>query len=156
MSNPVPEDWSKAPLYELTERIRTPVQGDPQHVLTISSTAGWVDQRQKWARNMAGDSLKKYTYLNKGEFSYNRGNSKTFPYGCVFKLTGWKSAAVPNVYHSFRVNKEKIVPEFIQFSFHGGRLDSQLRSIITSSARANGLLNITASDFFDIELEFPR
>lgn len=34
-------------------------------------------------------------------------------------------------------------------------MDSQLRSIITSSARANGLLNITARDFFDIEVDLP-
>ena len=155
MSNPVPEGWSKKPLHLLSERIRTPVDHDPKHVLTISSTSGWVDQSQKWARNMAGESLKKYTKLKKGEFSYNRGNSKTFPYGCVFKLTSWDEAAVPNVYHSFRAIKDKIDPDFLKHSFHGGCLDAQLRSIITSSARANGLLNITASEFFDIELTFP-
>ena len=155
MSSPIPEDWSQAPLHEISERIRITVQDDPEHILTISSTSGWVDQRKKWARNMAGESLKKYTHLYRGEFSYNRGNSKTFPYGCVFKLTGWDNAAVPNIYHSFRVDAEKVNPDFVLHSFHGGRLDSQLRTIITSSARANGLLNITAGDFFGIELALP-
>ncbi|MFT6927584.1 MAG: type I restriction enzyme S subunit [Psychromonas sp.] len=156
MSDVVPEGWKISLLNELVSRIRTPVQYNPKNVLTISSTSGWMDQRQKWARNMAGESLKKYTQLNRGELSYNKGNSKTFPYGCVFKLNGWKSAAVPNVYHSFRINEGKADPDFIQYSFHGGCLDYQLRKIITSSVRANGLLNITASDFFNIELISPR
>lgn len=155
MSNTVPEGWLLKPLKSVVERVRRPVPREPRNVLTISSTLGWVDQRQKWARNMAGDSLQKYTYLKEGEFSYNRGNSKTFPYGCAFKLSGWGEAAVPNVYHSFKVLREKVDPDFVQHSFHAGVLDSQLRSIITSSARANGLLNITASDFFEVELAFP-
>ncbi|WP_335902712.1 restriction endonuclease subunit S [Shewanella algae] len=155
MSNQVPEGWNKAPLNRYVTRIRTPLDGKPENVLTISSTAGWVDQREKWARNMAGESLKKYTCLTRGELSYNRGNSKTFPYGCVFKLNRWSSAAVPNVYHSFRVIDGKADPDFVQYAFHGGTLDYQLRQIITSSARANGLLNITAADFFEIELVAP-
>jgi len=155
MSERVPEGWNKAPLNKYVTRIRTPLEGEPENVLTISSTAGWVDQREKWARNMAGESLKKYTCLTRGELSYNRGNSKTFPYGCVFKLNRWSSAAVPNVYHSFRVIDGKADPDFVQYAFHGGTLDYQLRQIITSSARANGLLNITAADFFEIELIAP-
>ncbi|MBO1271952.1 restriction endonuclease subunit S [Shewanella sp. 4t3-1-2LB] len=155
MSDRAPEGWNKAPLNKYVTRIRTPLDGKPENVLTISSTAGWVDQREKWARNMAGESLKKYTCLTRGELSYNRGNSKTFPYGCVFKLNRWSSAAVPNVYHSFRVIDGKADPDFVQYAFHGGTLDYQLRQIITSSARANGLLNITAADFFEIELVAP-
>ncbi|WP_406731802.1 restriction endonuclease subunit S [Vibrio scophthalmi] len=155
MSNLVSDGWKKVTLNQVVDRIRTIVNGEPENVLTISSTGGWVDQRQKWARDMAGESLKKYTHLEAGELSYNRGNSKTYPYGCVFKLKNWTSAAVPNVYHSFRTKEDMIDASFIEYAFHSGVFDKQLSQIITSSARANGLLNITAKDFFDLELLVP-
>ena len=155
MSNLVSDGWKKVTLNQVVDRIRTVVNGEPENVLTISSTGGWVDQRQKWARDMAGESLKKYTHLEAGELSYNRGNSKTYPYGCVFKLKNWTSAAVPNVYHSFRSKEDMIDASFIEYAFHSGVFDKQLSQIITSSARANGLLNITAKDFFDLELLVP-
>ncbi|MDW1744841.1 MULTISPECIES: restriction endonuclease subunit S [Vibrio] len=155
MSNLVSDGWKKVTLNQVVDRIRTIVNGEPENVLTISSTGGWVDQRQKWARDMAGESLKKYTHLETGELSYNRGNSKTYPYGCVFKLKNWTSAAVPNVYHSFRTKEDMIDASFIEYAFHSGVFDKQLSQIITSSARANGLLNITAKDFFDLELLVP-
>lgn len=104
---------------------------------------------------MAGKSLDKYTRLRRGEFSYNRGNSKTYPQGCVFRLDKWTEAAVPNVYHSFRLVDQNVDSDYVQQFFLAGRLNEQLRKVITSSARENGLLNITANTFFEQSIVCP-
>ena len=124
-------------------------------VLTISSTQGWIDQKRKWARNMAGKSIEKYILLKRGEFSYNKGNSKTYPQGCVFRLDKWEEALVPNVYHSFKINHEIVDSDYLQVFFSSGGLNEDLRKVITSSVRGNGLLNITANTFFHQTILLP-
>ena len=104
---------------------------------------------------MAGKSVEKYTLLERGEFSYNRGNSKTYPQGCVFRLESWSRALVPNIYHSFRIDSPAINSTFLKHFFAAGGLNEQLRSVLTSSVRDNGLLNITADTFFASELPIP-
>mgnify|MGYP003645008540 CR=1 FL=1 len=143
------------PLKEIVQRIRDSENGTPINVLTISSTQGWVSQKDRWARNMAGDSLAKYTKIQKGDFSYNRGNSKTYPYGCMFRLNDFKDAVVPNVYHSFRIRDDGVDSDFLQQFFWFGGLDAQLKGVLTSSVRDNGLLNITSETFFSLEISLP-
>jgi type I restriction enzyme S subunit len=150
-----PSDWSVCSLGEVAERIRRTSDDQNLDVLTISSTEGWVDQKRKWARDMAGKSIEKYTLLERGEFSYNRGNSKTYPQGCIFRLESWDRALVPNVYHSFRIISPDIDGTFVQHFFAAGGLNEQLRSVITSSVPDNGLLNITADTFFASDLPIP-
>lgn len=150
-----PHKWVTRPLRDIAERIRRTSDDQNIDALTISSTEGWVEQRKKWARDMAGKSIEKYTLLHKGEFSYNRGNSKTYPQGCIFRLESWDKALVPNIYHSFRIRSKDIDGSFLQHFFAAGGLNEQLRSVITSSVRDNGLLNITADTFFSSEIPIP-
>jgi type I restriction enzyme S subunit len=150
-----PPEWIARPLGDIAERIRRTSEDQNLDALTISSTEGWVEQRKKWARDMAGKSIEKYTLLHKGEFSYNRGNSKTYPQGCIFRLESWDKALVPNIYHSFRICSKDIDGSFLQHFFAAGGLNDQLRSVITSSVRDNGLLNITADTFFSSEIPIP-
>ena len=150
-----PSEWSVRSLGEIAERVRRTSSDQNLDVLTISSTEGWVDQKRKWARDMAGKSIEKYTLLQQGEFSYNRGNSKTYPQGCVFRLESWDRALVPNVYHSFSIISPDIDDIYLKHFFSAGGLNDQLRSVITSSVRDNGLLNITADTFFASEIPVP-
>jgi type I restriction enzyme, S subunit len=150
-----PSEWSVRSLGEIAERVRRTSTDQNLDVLTISSTEGWVDQKRKWARDMAGKSIEKYTLLQQGEFSYNRGNSKTYPQGCVFRLESWDRALVPNVYHSFSITSPDIDDTYLKHFFSAGGLNDQLRSVITSSVRDNGLLNITADTFFASEIPVP-
>lgn len=148
-------DLQEKSLNKIVQRIRDTENGTPKNVLTISSTQGWVSQKDRWARNMAGESLNKYTKIRKGDFSYNRGNSKTYPYGCMFRLNDFEDAVVPNVYHSFRICDDGVDSDFLQQYFWFGGLDDQLKGVLTSSVRDNGLLNITADTFFSLEVSLP-
>ena len=142
-------------LSNLVSRIRTIENNEVKNILTISSTRGWLEQSERWSKKMAGESLKKYTKLKKGDFSYNRGNSKTFPYGCIFRMNKWDEAVVPNIYHSFEITNTQVDSNYLQQYFWSGALDKQLRKVLTSSARDDGLLNIKADTFFSLNVDLP-
>lgn len=123
-------------------------------VLTISGKLGFVSQNVKFNKVIAGNSLKNYTLLKKGEFSYNKGNSKTYQYGCVFRLDEFEKALVPNVYISFKAINE-IDTTFYSYYFKQDLLKPNLAKIISSGARMDGLLNVNPNDFFSIKVSLP-
>lgn len=87
--------------------------------------------------------------------SYNHGNSKLAKYGVVFTLESYDEALVPRVYHSFRVN-EFSNAKFIEIMFATKIPDRELRKLISSGARMDGLLNINFNDFMGISITIPE
>ena len=148
------EGWKKYKLRELADRITKKVGGNKLVTLSISAGIGFVSQAEKFSRDISGKQYCNYIYLKKGEFSYNKGNSKTFPQGCIYELKEYDEAAVPNAFISFRF-KENLVPSFYQGYFDSNFHGKQLVRFITSGARSDGLLNISPTDFFSIVLPTP-
>lgn len=148
------EGWKKYKLRELADRITKKVGDNKLVTLSISAGIGFVSQAEKFSRDISGKQYCNYIYLKKGEFSYNKGNSKTFPQGCTYELKEYEEAAVPNAFISFRF-KENLVPSFYQGYFDSNFHGKQLIRFITSGARSDGLLNISPTDFFSIVLPTP-
>src|SRR5262249_39112885 len=78
-----PSRWPAQRLDTLVERVRRQSDGDEHSVMTISGKNGFIRQDEKFDRFMAGDSVDRYLLLKRGEFAYNKGNSKTYPQGCI-------------------------------------------------------------------------
>jgi len=146
---------SNAVLGEVVER----VQGNDGRMdlatLTISAGSGWLDQRERFSANIAGNEQKNYTLLTKGELSYNHGNSKLAKYGAVFVLRNYEEALVPRVYHSFKSNDDANA-DFIEYIFSSKVPDKELAKIVSSGARMDGLLNISFDEFMKIKLVLPK
>ena len=147
------EPWEQRKLGEICSR----VQGNDGRMelptLTISAANGWMKQEDRFSGNIAGKEQKNYTLLHKGELSYNHGNSKLAKYGTVFSLQTYEEALVPRVYHSFKV--EIGSADFIEYYFSTKMPDRELRKLISSGARMDGLLNIGYDDFMGIKMMFP-
>ncbi len=149
------DKWKEKHMKDLFKEITETNDGGNSHsIMTISSKRGLVSQEDKFDKIIAGDSLKKYTLIKKNDFAYNKGNSKTFQTGCVYQLENKESALVPFVYICFRPT-DKVCSTFYKqwFSAHG--LDRQLKKIINSGARGDGLLNVNTVDFFNLKVIFP-
>lgn len=148
-------EWKVTKLGKVTER----VQGNDGRMelptLTISASSGWLNQIDRFSSNIAGKEQKNYTLLKNGELSYNHGNSKLAKYGVVFALESYDEALVPRVYHSFRVN-EFSNAKFIEIMFATKIPDRELRKLISSGARMDGLLNINFNDFMGISITIPE
>jgi len=147
--------WDAKRLDDLCDR-RTETVGDSQLTpVSISAGKGFVPQAEKFGRDISGSQYNKYIWLQRGDFAYNRGNSKRFPQGCVYQLTEFDEAAASNAFHCFRLH-DHFAPAFVLGFFENNGHGRQLIRHITSGARSNGLLNISADTFFAITVPMPR
>ena len=145
--------WQKRRMKDCFEHINGTSNGCEYLPMTISARLGLISQNDKFDRVIAGDSLKKYTHIQKGDFAYNKGNSNLYEMGCIYRLKE-QDAVVPFVYICFRP-KQNVIGEFYQHFFINHGLDRQLKRIITSGARGDGLLNVDKTDFFELEIVYP-
>lgn len=148
------DPWEQRKLKNIATRVRGNDGRMELPTLTISATQGWLNQKDRFSENIAGKEQKNYTLLKKGQLSYNHGNSKTAKYGAVFKLNIYTEALVPRVYHSFAV-KHNNSADFIEYLFATGDPNRELRKLVSSGARMDGLLNINFDAFFNINLQVP-
>ena len=146
-------EWPLRPLSELSTRSQRRNCGNDYPVMTISAKSGFLLQSDKYSRDMAGRSLENYIVLHEGEFAYNKGNSLTYPQGCIFPLER-PAALVPHVYFCFAL-KKGLNRDFYAHLFEAGVLNRQLARLINSGVRNDGLLNINAADFFGCRLPVP-
>jgi type I restriction enzyme, S subunit len=150
----IPKGWRIVRLSDLFSRVTRKIAHPDLPVLTISAKVGFMAQEERYSRFMAGESLKRYIELHRYEFAYNKGNSQTFPHGCVYPLRNYEKAAVPHVYFCFK-SRIEIDEDFFAHYFASGALNEQLARINNTGVRSNGLLNIRAEQFFAMEIPLP-
>ncbi len=149
------QHWPVRKINEIGERIqRRVVEDEALPILMISSGQGFVRQDEKYSRFMAGKSVDNYIALRKGEFAYNKGNSKLYEFGCVFPLEHVDCGLVPHVYVCFKLNSQ-CDPTFYQHLFAADFLHDQLGALVNTGVRNNGLLNIRPNDFLGCHVPVP-
>lgn len=149
----IPKDWKVKKLKDISNRVQRKNDGKSHNVLTISSKGGFLNQTERFSKVIAGENLAKYILLRKNEFAYNKGNSKTYPYGCIYRLEDYEEALVPNVYYCFEIREG--VTEFYKHYFIAGKLNKFLARVINTGVRNDGLLNLNVTDFFDVPVAAP-
>lgn len=97
--------WQYQALKDISREITKKAGNEKYEVLSISAGIGFVNQAKKFGKLIAGKQYKNYIVISHGDFSYNKGNSKKYPQGCVYPLENQDKAAVPNVFISFRLDK---------------------------------------------------
>ena len=123
-------------------------------VTMISYGNGFILQSNKYSRNNAGNSLQKYTLLKKGELAYNHGASKNKPYGVCYELKEFDEALVPFVYHNFSIVNG--ISKYWNYALNTEHIDRQLKRLVSSGARMDGLLNISYTDYMSIKIYNPN
>ena len=149
----LPEEWAVYPLSEIATVIADQAGEAELETMSISAGIGFVNQAQKFGKELSGKQYSKYTMLRRGDFAYNKGNSKRYPQGCTYMLRERDNAAVPNVFECFRIKEG--VPEYYEQLFIHGFMNKQLAAKINHGVRDDGLLNLTDEDFYSTQLPFP-
>lgn len=149
-------EWLCKKLSEIFSEVTTTVGERNIDTYSITAGTGFVSQSEKFGRNISGRQNSRYIVLEPNQFSYNKGNSKTYKYGCIYLNQLGKQIAVPNVFISFELEDETMVPEYFAQLFESHYLDRGLRRIISSSARSDGLLNVSKINFFQLSVCFPK
>ena len=146
------DTWEQRKLSEIAEIITRTDEKSNAPVMMITAQNGFINQSERYAYDNSGESLKKYILLKKKELAYNHGASKLRPYGSCFALNVEK-ARIPFVYHCFSVGRNE--PDFISLVLNGKATEDQLRKIVSSGARMDGLLNISYDEYCSISLMLP-
>ena len=122
-------------------------------IMMLSAGNGFIMQSDKYSRDNAGQSLKKYTLLKKGELAYNHGASKAKQFGCCYELLE-EEARIPYVYHCFKVQDTEYTP-YVALELNNTKMDKQLKRLVSSSVRMDGLLNISYDEYMSVVIYLP-
>ncbi len=147
--------WPEVTLGTLFKEVKDKVGTEQVIPHSITAGTGFVSHEEKWGKDISGLQYANYTLLRKGQFSYNKGNSKKYACGCMYLLKHVNEIAVPNVFISFERRNKKICNEFFEQYFMADYCARELRKYITSGARSDGLLNLNKADFFSIKVPLP-
>ncbi|MBE6772025.1 MAG: hypothetical protein E7547_07780 [Ruminococcaceae bacterium] len=153
MAGVIPSDWSNAPLSKISDVLSEQAGEQVFETLSISAGIGFVNQAEKFGKELSGKQYTKYTVLRRGNFAYNKGNSKRYPQGCTYMLKERDEAAVPNVFECFRITQGH--PEYYEQLFINGFMNKQLTRKINHGVRDDGLLNLTDEDFYSTVMPIP-
>lgn len=146
-------EWKKCKLGEIAVKVdRKADEESVAPIMMISASSGFIDQTEKYSVFHAGSSLKNYTLLQKGELAYNHGFSKLRNFGSCFDLR-ISEARIPFVYHTFSLPQDD--SRFYAYYLNSGVFDNELRKLITSTARMDGLLNISFDSYMSMDVMRP-
>ncbi|MBB5722878.1 type I restriction enzyme S subunit [Loktanella ponticola] len=149
-------DWEEKRLGEVFSEVTDKVGQRDLKTYSISAGKGWVSQEEKFGKDISGQQNEKYTALGEGDFSYNKGNSKSYKYGCIYPNETGLTIGVPSVFISFRAREFETVRKFYAKLFDNHFLDRGLRRLISSGARMDGLLNVNKLEFFKLHVPYPH
>ena len=147
--------WKEIKLKDVCIPIKRCVGEKKVIPMSLSAGIGFVPQSEKFGKDISGNQYKKYTLLYRGDFTYNKGNSKKFPQGCIYLLKEYKEVAVPNIFISFRLRENIAINQFFEQFFFANYHGKQLRRVINSGIRNDGLLNLNTPDFYGIKISLP-
>ena len=145
--------WEQRKLGEAVQEVTRNDATSDAPIMMITANNGFIEQSERYAFNNAGESLKKYILLEKGELAYNHGASKLRPYGSCFTLTTSENARIPFVYHCFSADEQN--SEFLSIELNCADVENQLRRIVSSGARMDGLLNISFQEYVSVSVLLP-
>lgn len=153
-----PTDWNVIKLKDISNRItRKNTNEVSKNVLTISAQYGLINQEEFFNKQVASKDLSKYLLLRKGEFAYNKSYSKDYPVGAIKRLDRYKEGVLSVLYICFALDDSKyyINSDYATYLFESSILHRGISLVAKEGARNHGLLNITADDFFSINIPLP-
>lgn len=152
------DTWEQRKLGDIVERVvRKNTNNESSLPLTISAQYGLVDQITYFNNRVASRDVSNYYLVLNGEFAYNKSTSDGFPFGAVKRLDLYEKGVLSTLYIVFTPKKEQqIDSDFLTVFFDTDRWHKGVAERAAEGARNHGLLNISAEDFFDIDLSVPK
>ena len=152
------EAWEQRKLSDVVDRVvRKNTNNESTLPLTISAQYGLVDQITYFNNRVASRDVSNYYLITNGEFAYNKSTSDGYPFGTVKRLDLYEKGVLSTLYIVFAIkNQQEINSDFMTVFFDTDRWHKGVAERAAEGARNHGLLNISAEDFFDIDLAVPK
>ena len=152
------DDWEQRKLGELVDRVvRKNTNNESTLPLTISAQYGLVNQILYFNNRVASRDVSNYYLVLNGEFAYNKSTSDGYPFGAVKRLDLYEKGVLSTLYIVFAPKEDhQIDSDFLTVFFDTDRWYKGVAERASEGARNHGLLNISAENFFDIDLSMPK
>ncbi len=152
------EAWEQRKLGELVDRVvRKNTNNESTLPLTISAQYGLVDQVTYFNNRVASRDVSNYYLVLNSEFAYNKSTSDGYPFGAVKRLDLYEKGVLSTLYIVFAPKKDQqIDSDFLTVFFDTDRWHKGVAERAAEGARNHGLLNISAENFFDLDLSVPK
>lgn len=148
--------WRYVDLDTIFERVARKNTTRNTNVLTISAEHGLISQRDYFNKSVASTNLSGYTLLHRHDFAYNKSYSAGYPMGAIKPLLAYDAGVVSSLYLCFRLREDVDADfDFFRHYFEAGLLNQEIEGIAQEGARNHGLLNVSVTDFFKLQLHIP-
>jgi type I restriction enzyme S subunit len=148
-------DWSVSRMGDICRPVGRKNSEGATRVLTSSARLGLVDQLEYFNKDVSGEDLQGYYLLRRGEFAYNRSASEGYPFGAIKRLDQYDEGVLSTLNICFELVDERVSSDFLCHVFESGIMNRELGQICQVGSRAHGLLNVTKSDFFALQVPLP-
>lgn len=149
--------WEIITLGAISEPIEEKVGSKNCTLMSVTAGKGLVPQKEKFGREIAGNSYKNYYVIRKNDFAYNKSATKQFPEGYIAMLEDYDEAALPNsIFTCFRITNKECVPAFIDQLFQSNYHGKWLKKYIEVGARAHGSLNVDCNYLWNMPIALPQ
>ena len=149
--------WGNQRLGEIAVVITEKAGNKKYTLMSITSGVGLVTQMEKFGREIAGSQYKNYLVIRENDFAYNKSATKECPEGFIAIYSGTEAAAVPkSIFTCFRVQDNRVFPQYLNYLFLGNLHGKWLRKFITVGARAHGSLNVDNEDLLSLPVPLPE
>lgn len=150
------EKWRYVDFDSVFERVKRKNTTQNANVLTISGERGLISQREYFNKSVASADLSGYTLLHRYDFAYNKSYSAGYPMGAIKALLRYDAGVVSSLYLCFRLRADVDADlDFFCHYFEAGMMNQQIEGIAQEGARNHGLLNVSVTDFFKLQLHLP-
>lgn len=146
--------WEIKKLKDISIRVTTKNIESNKNVLTISAQYGLISQLDFFSKSVSAKNIDNYYLLEKNDFAYNKSYSNGYPMGAIKKLINYEKGVISTLYICFRFHNY-IDTEYMKHYFDSGYHNIEIEKIAQEGARNHGLLNISISDFFNININLP-
>ena len=147
--------WEQRKLSEVTKRVtRKNKDLESTLPLTISAQDGLIDQNEFFNKTVASRDVSGYYLVKNGEFAYNKSYSNGYPWGAIKRLDRYDMGVLSTLYIVFKPTD--IDSDFLVKYYDTTYWYREVSKHSAEGARNHGLLNISASDFFETELIVPK
>ena len=119
-----------------------------QNVLSVSNRTGFTSPKDLFSRDIASLDLSNYKIVTKNEFAYNPSRINV---GSISRLKTVEKCIVSPMYIVFKVNEEKLCPEYFDFVLTTKRFKGSIIASASGSVRAS----VDFKSFCSIKIALP-
>lgn len=150
------DKWRYLDFDSVFERVSRKNVSHNTNVLTISGEHGLISQRDYFNKSVASANLAGYTLLHRHDFAYNKSYSAGYPMGAIKPLLAYEAGVVSSLYLCFKLREDADADfDFFRHYFEAGFLNQEIEGIAQEGARNHGLLNVSVTDFFKLQVHIP-